>query len=128
MPWRRMDHQARRLVHNQEMVVFVENIERNFFRMRAGRVHRREGNGDLIAGREPMGDLRALPVDLDAAGADDLAKLDAAVFWQLVREKRVETLAGRGGAHDESQRLLGRDVRGGQGSEVGGQRSECYEL
>ena len=53
-----------------------------------------------------MGDLGPLPIHLDAARANHLAKLHAAVFRQLMRQKRIQSLAGGLRANNQVNRLL----------------------
>ena len=109
----RMNDHAGRLVHGDDVLVFVEDVERDLFGVWSGGIHRREHDFDAISGRQPIGDLGALTVDFDAAGTDDFAELDATVFGELVSQEGVESLTGFFGIDHEGQGLVGRELRGG---------------
>ena len=50
----RMDHQIARLVDDDDVVVLIDDLERNRLRRGLGRLGRRHGDDDLVAGIDAM--------------------------------------------------------------------------
>src|SRR5438093_466148 len=70
-----MNHHPRRLVDRDNVLVLIQNVERDLLGVRTRSIHRRQDHFDPVAGPQSMRDLRPLPVDFDAAGPNHFAKL-----------------------------------------------------
>ena len=103
-----MNDHARRLVDRDDVLVLIQDVERNFFRVRSRRVHRRKDQRDSIARRQAMGHLGALPIHLHATRADHFAELHSTVLWQRMRQECIEPLACLFRGDDKFQGLVGR--------------------
>ena len=111
MPAGRMHDHPRRLVDRDDVLIFIENVERDVLRMRPRRIHRRQNDANPVPGAQLVGDLSPLFVDLYAPGADHLAKLHATMLRQRPGQKHIQPQARIGRSNDQFQRL-GREISG----------------
>ena len=117
MPASGMHDHVRRLVDDGEVVVFIEDVERNVLGNRAFSRRLDHAERDDVAGSEPKRRLAVPPVDVDALGRlNRLAEQHAAILRKLRGEKLVETPSGLRVGHDAfgdlADLLLGREPRG----------------
>ncbi len=67
---RRVHHEPRRLVHDQELIVFVEHLDRDRLREDGGQCAHGHVTDDDVAGTDPSSRLARLAVDGDHAARD----------------------------------------------------------
>jgi hypothetical protein len=85
-----VNHHPRRFVDDEQVFVFIDNIERN----RLGHGHRRVclGNLDLddVSGRHPIRGIGSLTVDPDQPALDQPRRSRPAQIVRMIRDEAVE--------------------------------------
>ncbi len=111
VPARRMHHQPRRLVDDDQVLVLEDHLQRDVLPHRIGRPRRRDHQGDHVA----LGDLAL------AVAGDDAVEGDAALLDDLL-QARPRDLAGEHGQRlvQALAGLLGPDMEGGPGARGSG--------
>src|SRR5437879_9571868 len=90
-----VDHHARGLVDDGEIVVLVNYFQRNFFRYRAQRTGLRLGeNGDAFAAAQANGRLGVQILYQDLLFRNQLLNARTADDWDMVDKGLVQALAG----------------------------------
>ena len=100
-----MHHHARRLVDDHNVVVLVENIQRNVFRARRLAWDFGQRDQNTLVGFEPIRRLAAAAIHFDPAGHNDAAHQHAAVVREAARQKGIEPAARLSGIDDQLNRL-----------------------
>src|SRR5438876_2562309 len=96
-----VDHHARGLVDYREIVVFVDNFQRNFFRYRAQRTGLRlTENGDAFAAPQTHGRLGFQIIYQDLLFRNQLLNADAADVWEMGDKELVQAFASVRGSCD----------------------------
>jgi len=94
------------LVDDDEVVVFVEDVERDGFSFSFERCAWFRLNGDALAATEFLARLGRLAIDENEAGIDEFLDAGAGKFGTMRGDKAVEARAGIGGRGEEFD-LLG---------------------
>ncbi len=90
----RMNDHRCRLIYDDQVVVFVNNVEGNIFGLEFRRRKRGELCVDLIVGPELVRRFRGAAVDQHVLLFDQTLEPRAAPAFELFREKNVEALSG----------------------------------
>src|SRR5947208_14225785 len=89
-----VDHHARGLGDYREIVVFVDNFQRNFCRYRAQRAGLRLAEkGDAFAAAQAQGRLGFQIIYQDLPFRNQLLNADAAQVWEVENQELVQALA-----------------------------------
>ena len=89
------------LVDDDEVVVFVEDVERDGFSFSFERCAWFRLNGDALAATEFLARLGRLAIDENEAGIDEFLDAGAGKFGTMRGDKAVEARAGIGGRGEE---------------------------
>jgi hypothetical protein len=100
-------HHARRLVEDEEVVVLVQDRERQVLGDEAGGLGGRELELDALAALEPPRRLRGATLDLDAPVRHEALDAGAGEIRREPRQRDVEAGAGELGGGDEGAALDG---------------------
>lgn len=87
---RRMNDQSGRLVDDDEMRVFVKNLQRQFLGHHFRGAHGGEGDADRFSPLQLLPDLGGLAVDENLLLLDQAFQLGARQFRQLLGEKEIK--------------------------------------
>ena len=101
----RMHHHARRLVDDDQELVFVEDFQRDVLGPRGLARDLGQHDRDALPRLEPIGRLAAAAVDPHPAGRNHPPKMDAAVVGKMGCQKGVEPVAGFCGLDRQLHRL-----------------------
>ena len=101
----RMDHQPGRLVEHEQVFVFVENPERNFFGLIGDRGDIRLGQPNDVSGLDRFARPGLPIVPSHRAGANPLLQTRTRKLRQSLREKTVEAHAALFVRHDQFNHL-----------------------
>ena len=108
VPARRMHDHARRLVDHHQVLVLVEDLQRDVLRPRRLAGDLRQDDRDPLPGLEAIGRLAAIAVDLDAAGRNHAPQMDPAVVVEMDGQEDVEPLACFRLGDDQLDRIAGK--------------------
>jgi hypothetical protein len=95
------------LVNDDEVVVFVEDVERDGFSFSFERCAWFRLNGDALAATEFLARLGRLSIDLNEAGIDEFLDASAGKFRSVCGDKAIEARAGVGGRGKKFNRVGG---------------------
>src|SRR5438128_1821829 len=96
-----VDHHARGLVDDREIVVFVDNLQRNFFRYRAQRTGLRLAEkGDAFAATQTQGRLGFQIIYQDLPFRNQLLNSCTADVWEMGDKELVQAFASVRGSCD----------------------------
>ena len=102
MPGRRMHHEAARLVDDDEIVVLVDDIERDIFALRLRIVRRRHVDHDRVGGVDAVfGIADGPPADRDRAVENERFQPRARQALDPRRQHAIEARAGILGRRDD---------------------------
>ncbi|MFM2093439.1 MAG: hypothetical protein RIS70_563, partial [Planctomycetota bacterium] len=101
MPLRRMHHHVRRLIDRREMLVLVQDLQRDVLGLRTLLRQFRQVDLDEVAGFQTVGGTNFGSVHQHAAGVNHFAQMDAAVMRKLLREKSIQTQTRLFGKNDD---------------------------
>ena len=91
----RVDHHVGRLIDNDDVIVLVDNLERDRFRGGLGRLRRRHVEHDGIAGIDAMARIAdRAAADRDRAGLDQRLEPAARQFGDMRRQHAVKPHSG----------------------------------
>ncbi len=90
MPGRRVHHQTGGLVHNQQMLIFKDNVEVDLFSLPIG--HRLHGHiqGDLVAHHHLVPRFALLAIDQQGACLDPVLYAGSGVLGHQLRHRLIE--------------------------------------
>ena len=86
----RMHYDSGGLIDDGEVIVFVENLQRNRFRSDGERLGRRNFNFYFFSGFDAMRRLRGDAVDVHSAPGDEFLKARSAEIGRMSREITIE--------------------------------------
>ena len=100
------DH-ARRFVDDHEILVFKEDLQRDFFRPRGLAGNFRQDDPHPLPCADAIGRLSATVVDAHAASRNHAPQMAPAVIVKVQGKQHVQTLAGLTFVDDKLDRLVG---------------------
>ena len=89
-----MNRQASRLVDNDEIVVFEENVEWNWLRSRLDLLRRRLDETNLVTALDNLPRPGGLLVEANEPAADQLLKARPGMFRKTLRQKLIKAQFG----------------------------------
>ncbi len=104
----RMDDQSDRFVDDENVGIFVADIERDGFRRHRHFLRRLRANDDFFAAVNDLSRRRDDAVEQHVAGLDPLRQPRARIVRKQLRQRLIEAPAGRFGWNLRSQRVDGR--------------------
>src|SRR5690606_27714585 len=106
MPRAGVHDEPGRLVDDDQVLVLIDDIERNAFRLRLGRLRRRHLDPEHLVRFDPVSGLAYRPArSRDVAGTEQRLNPGAAHRRELSRQKAIETHLALLGGDDALDRL-----------------------
>tara|TARA_B100000029_G_scaffold511806_1_gene606800 strand:- start:316 stop:669 length:354 start_codon:yes stop_codon:yes gene_type:complete len=93
MSFGRVHYHARRFIDGDKMIVLIEDVQGNVFRLGAFPWYFGQRNMNLLSGSQPPRCLRSTPIYRNLSRIDGSPKKNSTVIGKPISKKHIQTLA-----------------------------------